>query len=282
VTVPPVLARAGPLAPALVLAALAPLAGCSAGPPATYQGTVSACYAFAVQALDRHVTVTSVPRACAGLTHEQIDLVVERAVRDVVGPRPKAEGRRLAHKEAAYLAYLVTVVPPPRAPAPAVAAPAGRPAGRPLEFGALGAWVVTVAAGARLAAGWLAGGGLLPGYRRAGGVPRPVIAGHLALAVAGLGIWIGFVATGAAALAWVAVGMILSVAGLGMATLVGGLPEPAADVARPVAAGAGSHGLPAEPGTGAPAGGPVIMIVVHGTLAASTILLVVLAAAGAS
>jgi len=43
-----------------------------------------------------------------------------------------------------------------------------------------------------------------------------------------------------------------------------------------------SHGLPAEPGTGAPAGGPVIMIVVHGTLAASTILLVVLAAAGAS
>ena len=49
-TVPPVLARAGPLAPALVLAALAPLAGCSAGPPATYQGTVSACYAFAATA----------------------------------------------------------------------------------------------------------------------------------------------------------------------------------------------------------------------------------------
>jgi hypothetical protein len=37
----------------------------------------------------------------------------------------------------------------------------------------------------------------------------------------------------------------------------------------------------AEPGTGAPAGGPVIMIVVHCTVAASTILLVVLAAVGA-
>jgi hypothetical protein len=57
-----------------------------------------------------------------------------------------------------------------------------------------------------------------------------------------------------------------------------------ASTARPVAVGgAGSHGLPAEPGTGAPAlsGRPVIMIVVHGALAASTILLVVLAAAGA-
>ena len=283
VTVPPVLTRAAPLAPALALAALAALAGCSAGAPAPYQASVSACYAFAVQALDRHVTVTSLPRACAGLSHEQINLVVERAVRDVVGPEPKAEGRRLAHKEAAHLAYLVTVVPPPRAPAPPVAAPEGRPAGRPLDLAALGAWVVTVAAGARLAVGWLAGGGLRRGYRRAAGVPRMVIAGHLALAVAGLGIWVGFVATGAATLAWVAVGVILSVAGLGMATLVGGLPEPAADVARPVAVGAGSHGLQAAPGTGASAlaGRPVIMIVVHGTLAASTILLVVLAAAGA-
>ena len=283
-TVPPVLTRAALLAPALVLAAFAALAGCSSGPPAPYQASVSACYAFAVQALDRHVTVTSVPRACSGLSHEQINLVVERAVRDVIGPQPKAKGRRLAHKEAAYLAYLVTVAPPPSAPAPPVAAPAGRPAGRPLDLGALGAWVVTVAAGARLAAGWLVGGGLRRGYRRAAGVPRLVIAGHLTFAVAGLGIWIGFVATRAAALAWVAVGVILSVAGLGMATLVGGLPEPAANAARPVAVdGAGSHGRPAEPGTGAPApsGRPVIMIVVHGALAASTILLVVLAAAGA-
>jgi hypothetical protein len=45
--------------------------------------------------------------------------------------------------------------------------------------------------------------------------------------------------------------------------------------------GAGSRPRPAEPGAGAPTGRPVIMIVVHGMLAASTILLVVLAAAGA-
>jgi len=289
-TVPPGLARAGPLAPMLVLLALAPAAGCAAGPPARSQGTVSTCYAFGVRALTRHVTVTSVPPACAGLSHEQINLAVERAVHDVVGPRPKAEGRRLAHQEAAYLAYLITVVPPRRAPAPRVRAPvvprpAGRPARLPLDLGALGAWVATVAAGAWLAAGWLTGGGLRRDYRRAAGVPRPVIAGHLALAVAGLGAWIGFVVTGAPVLAWVAVGVILSVAGLGLATLVGGLPGPAADaVARPVAVAGGSgHGLPGEPTTAAPprAGQPVIMIVVHGTLAASTVLLVVLAAIGA-
>jgi hypothetical protein len=52
-TVPPGLARAGPLAPMLVLLALAPAAGCSAGPPARSPGTVSTCYAFAVQALTR-------------------------------------------------------------------------------------------------------------------------------------------------------------------------------------------------------------------------------------
>lgn len=248
-SVPPVPVRAGPLAPMLVLLALAAVAGCSTGPPAPYQATVSSCYAFAVQALDRHVTVTSVPRACAGLSREQIDLVVERAVRDAVGPQPKA-GRRLAHKEAAYLAYLVTVVPPPRAPAPPVAAPAGGPAGLPLDLGALGAWVVTVAAGARLAAGWLAGGGLRRGYRRAAGVPRPVIAGHLALAVAGLGIWVGFVATGAATLAWVAVGVILSVAGLGMATLAGGLPA-----GRRRGPARGRHGGQPRPACGAGHGG---------------------------
>ena len=48
-------------------------------------------------------------------------------------------------------------------------------------------------------------------------------------------------------------------------------------------AGVGGRGLPREPAAGAPvlAGRPVIMIVLHGAFAASTILLVVLAAIGA-
>ena len=252
------LRRAG----ALALATLA-AAGCSAGGGAPPGATVASCYVFSVQALQRHVTVTTMPPACAGLSHEQVNLAVDRAIRTVVGPRHKAAGRRLAHRESAYLAYLVTVAPP--RPARPATAPAGHRGGLPLGLAALAAWVLTAGAGAWLLAGWIAGGGLRRRYARVSGVPRVVVVGHFGLAVTGLGIWIGFMATGATALAWAAVGVVLSVAGLGMATLVGGLPR-----ARAAACDAPAW-----------AGKPVIVIALHGTLAAATILLVVLAAIGA-
>ncbi len=52
---------------ALLAAVLAALlaAGCSAGSAAPYRATASTCYAFGVQALERHITVHVVPRACA-------------------------------------------------------------------------------------------------------------------------------------------------------------------------------------------------------------------------
>ena len=104
---------AGRLALAAVLAAAASVvAGCAAAQPAPTRGTVAACYAFAVQALDRHETVTSVPPACAGLSHEEINQAVDRAIRTVAGSHRKVIARRLAHQEAAYLSYLVTVIPP--------------------------------------------------------------------------------------------------------------------------------------------------------------------------
>src|SRR5450755_1777640 len=74
-------AMAGWLAAAGLLAA-----GCSVGAPAPYQATVDTCYAFGVQALDRHITVTAVPRACTGLSRAQVNLAVARAIRDVAGP----------------------------------------------------------------------------------------------------------------------------------------------------------------------------------------------------
>jgi hypothetical protein len=290
---------------------------------------VATCYAFAVQALDRHTRVTSIPPACAGLGHEEINQAVERAIRTVAGPHRKVVARRLAHRAAAYLSYLVTVVPPGARPLPAAAS--SRPSsGSPLRLPALGAWVVTVAAGVWLLAGWLARGGLRRRFTLAAGVPRAVVAGHVALALTGLGIWIAFLVAGEAALAWTAVGAVLAAAGLGMATLAGGLPEgrqetvteagPTGEPAstRPAGAGPVSAG-PASPGSAAagpagsgsapagaaspgsaaagpasagvlpsrmtaiplPAGKPLARIALHGALAASTILLVVLAAIGA-
>ena len=267
------------------------------------------CYAFAVHALNQHVTVTSVPSACAGLTHEQINLAVDRAIRAVVGPHRKAVARRLAHQEGAYLSYLVTVVPP-RAPAPQAATPATPSSRLPLELAALAAWAVTAAAGTWLLAGWIAKGGLRRGYARVAGVPRAVIVGHFTLALTGLGIWMAFLATSVAALAWAAVAVVLSVAGLGMATLAGGLPEQRrpgdgppeqrrpsdgplepqpATTANPVSAGAVAGATVRNVGSAqartaaivVPAGKPLAVIALHGALASATILLVVLAAIGA-
>jgi hypothetical protein len=240
---------------------------------------VAACYAFAVQALDQHKTVTSVPQACAGLSHEEINQAVERAIRTVAGPHRKVIARRLAHKEAGYLSYLVTVIPPRAQPSPA-AAPSSPSSGSPLRLAALAAWGVTAAVGAWLLAGWLVRGGLRRHFTPVGGVPRPVVAGHAALALTGLGIWIAFLVTSAAALAWAAVGVVLAVAGLGMATLAGGLPEGHHETAA--GAGPASAGVLSSRTTAiqVPSGKPLARIVLHGTLAASTILLVVLAAIG--
>jgi len=287
---------------ALAVTAVLAAAGCSTRQPAVSRATVATCYAFAVQELDKHATVTSVPPACRGLTHEQINLAVDRAIRAVVGPHRKAVARRLAHKEAAYLAILVTVVPP-RAPAPPAASPAASPAAPsrqvPLDYAALIAWEVTVAAGTWLVVNWIADGGLRRRYARVGGVPRAVIIGHFTLGLIGLVIWIAFMVTGLPALAWAAVAVVLSVAGLGMATLAGGLPEqrqPSEGPPEPQPAATGRPG-PGATGTRSastglqsarmaaidvPPGKPVTAIALHGTLASATILIVVLAAIGAS
>jgi hypothetical protein len=276
--------------PAGLLAAVL-VAGCSGGARAPSRATTGTCYAFAVQALERHVTVTTVPRACAGLSHEQIDLAVTRAIRTVAGPHAKVAGRRLAHRELPYLVHLIKAAPVP-APAP-LTAPSARPSsGTPLRLAALAAWVATMLAGSWLLAGWLVRGGLRRRESR-GGVPPAVVVGHFTLALAGLGVWIAFVVTGVAAVAWVAVGVILAIAGLGMATLAGGLPGAAdagPDTPGPAAAPTtGREALAVEaPALEAPVleapvrvGKPVTLIVVHGALASATILLVVLAAIGA-
>jgi hypothetical protein len=143
------------------------------------------------------------------------------------------------------------------------------------------------------------------------GVPRAVVGGHAALALTGLGIWIGFLVTGATALAWTAVGVVLAVAGLGMATLAGGLPQGTDETAASAAPGGAEPAStrladPGSAGSGSvtsrsaavgpasarvlpsrmtaiqlPSGKPLALIALHGVLAAATILLVVLAAAGA-
>jgi manganese efflux pump family protein len=269
-------------AAAAVLGALV-VVGCSASPAARAPATTSSCYAFGVRALRQHLTVRTVPPACAGLSAAAVNQAVDRAVREEVGPRPKAAARRVAYRDGARLAYLIRTVPPAAAPPPAAAAaPASQ---TPLRLAALAVWVATACAGAYLLWGWLTHVGLQRRPGRADGVPPVVILGHFGLALSGLGLWLAFVASGQAALAWIAASLLLPIAGLGLATLVTALPEPAPDPS------------PVDPQPEAGRGGlatriaasatprvrlPVTVIALHGALATATMLLVLLAAIGAS
>jgi ABC-type Na+ efflux pump permease subunit len=99
---------------------------------------------------------------------------------------------------------------------------------------------------------------------------------HFGLALTGLLIWISYLITGLAGLAWTACGLLLAVASLGM-TLVF-LPATAAtppeDGSPPAGRPPGDHPPP-------PAGRPpVLVIAVHITAAVVTILLATLAAIG--
>ena len=143
-------------------------------------------------------------------------------------------------------------------------------------------------------------------------MPPLIILSHFGIGVAGLAVWIAYVATNLKALAWVGVGVIVPVAGLGMATLIAALPDPERGVALDAGAGPGgtlSGTAPGNPGTagigltgaepvisgpplvtriaeaaapGAPGRVPVIMIALHGAFATAAILLVMLAAVGAN
>lgn len=227
---------------ALFLATLgaALLAGCGAQPaPAGQHASAQNCYQFALSALHRHVTVTSVPRACAGLTRDQLNEAVSRAIRSAVGAAPKAAERAKAVGASRFLAGLV-----PSAPArPSGLAAVARPLRVPAGLAALVAWMLTAAAGAYLLAGRLRG-------RSPGGAPLPVL--HAVAGVTGLAVWAAFLLTGTITLAWLAVGLTFVIAGLGMAALL--------------------------TGTGAPPSGiPVLVIAAHGLLATAAIMLVLLA-----
>jgi hypothetical protein len=249
------------------------------------------CYSFGVQAVEQRVTVTSTPAPCAGLSQEQVNESVSRAIRSAVRGLPKAAARRLADADSRYLAYLVRPITAGR-PASATIAPARRASVVAARLAALAAWIVTAAAGAYLLAGLL--GSRRPWQWR----PDALTAGHAGLALTGLAVWIAYVVTVAPALSWIALGITFVIAGLGMATLLSGPSDPG-DVPAP-AASPTPPPVPEAPagltdaGVAAPArlaaapqaarGGsraPAYAIAAHGALATLTILLVLLAAIGA-
>lgn len=119
----------------------------------------------------------------------------------------------------------------------------------------LATWLVTVGIGANMLRTWIARGG--PGIQRArgDGLPPVVVYGHASLALTGLALWICFLATGLAGLAWSAAGLLMPVVGLGTAMVTIWTPYPAPRPSGPGQPGAASiGGVLAEPADDALAG----------------------------
>ena len=97
---------------------------------------------------------------------------------------------------------------------------------RHMGIATLVTWLLTVGIGAYMLRTWIARGG--PRMQRAGAdrLPPVVVYGHASLAVTGLAIWISYLATSLAALAWSAACLLMPVIGLGAAMVTVWTPYP--------------------------------------------------------
>jgi hypothetical protein len=113
-----------------------------------------------------------------------------------------------------------------------------------MRMATLVSWLVTAGIGAYMLRTWIVRGG--PRMQRAPGdrLPPVVVYGHVGLASTGLAVWISYLATGLAALAWCAACLLMPVVGLGVAMVTVWTPYP---VATAGGAGPGVGGVLAAP-----------------------------------
>lgn len=206
---------------AAVLAGLL-AAGCAAGPAGRPPARLAACIQAGTNALRHHITLTSLPAACQGLSPAGLSYAAGAAAA-AVASTGTLRGKILMRARRRELSPLVPHLAAqtlPRGQPPAAASGAGGP---PARLAALAAWLVTVGLGLWLMAGWLTRAMLRRPAGRGWSRLRMNLC-HLALALAGLLSWVSYLLTGLPALAWLACVLLLPVAGLGMALLFLRLP----------------------------------------------------------
>jgi hypothetical protein len=173
-------------------------------------------------------------------------------------------------------------------------------------FAALITWFAAVLAGLYMFTVWLIENDVTARHTAPSQLPVPVIFTHLVLAVTGLGLWVAYLILDRATLAWTSFGVLCLIALLGVTMFARWIP-----VYRDPAAAGGAGKIPAyrdsetvghsgqyslygetatagRPGQiqaeteAGPAEGnfPIAVVVVHGLLAGSTLVLVFLAALG--
>ena len=96
-----------------------------------------------------------------------------------------------------------------------------------MRFAALISRLLTASMGGFMLRTWLARGGLRRERARFGGLPPQLIFSHAGLALSGLLVWSGYVATGTKAVAWTAVGLLMLTIALGLCTVTLWTPYPA-------------------------------------------------------
>ncbi len=97
---------------------------------------------------------------------------------------------------------------------------------RTLAFVTLGTWLFDAASGGYMLRTWIARGGLRR-QRAADRLAPRVVFGHFGMASTGLLVWVSYLATRWIVLAWLAVGVLMLVIGLGISTVTVWTPFPA-------------------------------------------------------
>ena len=95
-----------------------------------------------------------------------------------------------------------------------------------IGLAALIAWLITASIGGYMLRTWVARGGLRRQRATGAGVPPGVVFGHASAALAGLTIWISYLASGWRPLAWVGVALVCGAICLGICTVTLWTPYP--------------------------------------------------------
>jgi manganese efflux pump family protein len=132
-----------------------------------------------------------------------------------------------------------------------------------MKWIALVTWVITAGGGFALLAIWLKNGGMRQSESPGDRIRPPRLLTHFALAATGLVIWIIYLASDSDAFAWIALALLVIVALLGFSMLAIWLRQRGVADAEP----AERHF-------------PTAFVAGHGVLAATTLVLVALVAAG--
>jgi hypothetical protein len=140
-----------------------------------------------------------------------------------------------------------------------------------MKWAALVTWLLTAGGGFVLLSIWLARGGMQQQREAGNRIRPPLIISHFLLAAAGLVLWIVYVAVDKDALAWIAFAGLVVVALLGFTMFAIWLRRRRAAGA---AADTRSADVPAEQHF------PIAVVGLHGLLAATTLVLVLLTAIG--